>query len=750
MRCADGLRIRGIPFRRSRCFLKANHSLIESCEAQFVTANTPRIQSPKVVKPRERDDASGTATKALGTSGPIGATLCEGGANFSLYSRDATRVELLFFDGPDDDRPSRIIPLDPVTNHTYHYWHVFVEGARSGQIYAYRVDGPSAPAAGLRFDATKLLLDPYGRGVVFPKKYSRQSAMHAGDNIATAMKSLLIDPSTYDWEGDVPLRHPSARTIIYEMHVRGFTANPNSGVSNAKRGTYAGLIEKIPYLQQLGITAVELLPVFQFDAQDCPPGLVNYWGYAPVSFFAPHTAYSSRQDLLGPVDEFRDMVKALHRGGIEVILDVVFNHTAEGDERGPTFGFRGIDNIAYYMLDSDRGRYSNYSGCGNTLNANHPIVRRMIVDSLRYWVEQMHVDGFRFDLAAVLSRDEDGNVLPNPPVLWDIETDPVLAGTKLIAEAWDAAGLYEVGTFLGDSWKEWNGRFRDDARDFMRAQPGALARFADRMIGSPQLYSHEQRDPEQSVNFVTCHDGFTLNDLVSYNDKHNESNREDNRDGANDNRSWNCGVEGPTEDPAIRKLRNQQVKNFLTVTLFSLGTPMLLMGDEVGRTQHGNNNAYCHDDDMTWFDWNLLDTHSDILRFTKMLVARRAVRTTDHEENRISLNDLIKQSVHGWHGTDLNKPDWSEDSHSVALSFEFRERQLSVHWILNAYWEALDFELPPVCGDFPLQWRRWIDTSLDSPADIVAMELARPVAGPRYRAAARSVVLLVASHPDTT
>ena len=333
--------------------------------------------------------------------------------------------------------------------------------------------------------------------------------------------------------------------------MRGFTRHPNSGVSEKTRGTYAGLIEKIPYLQQLGITAVELLPVFQFDVQDAPPGRVNYWGYAPISYFAPHQAYSSRRDRLGPVNEFRDMVKALHRAGIEVILDVVFNHTAEGDHRGPTLSFRGLDNSTYYILEQDRSRYANYSGTGNTLNANNPIVRRMILDSLRYWVEAMHVDGFRFDLASILDRDESGNLMPNPPVLWDIESDPVLAGTKLIAEAWDAAGLYQVGSFIGDSWREWNGRFRDDVRSFFRGDDGSVAPLADRLLGSPQIYGHKEREAEESVNFVTCHDGFTLNDLVSYNQKHNELNGEDNRDGANDNRSWNCGVEGPTDDPAI-------------------------------------------------------------------------------------------------------------------------------------------------------------------------------------------------------
>jgi glycogen operon protein len=347
-----------------------------------------------------------------------------------------------------------------------------------------------------------------------------------------------------------------------------------------------------------------------------------------VSFFAPHLAYSSRQDPLAAVDEFRDMVKACHRAGIEVILDVVFNHTGEGDERGPTLCFRGLDNPTYYVLESDRSRYADYSGTGNTFNANHPVARRMIVDSLRYWVETMHVDGFRFDLASILARDPSGRPMPNPPVLWDIESDPVLAGTKLIAEAWDAAGLYQVGRFIGDSWKEWNGRFRDDVRAFFRGEPGSVARVADRLVGSPEIYGHKLREAEQSVNFVTCHDGFTLNDLVSYDGKHNEANGEDNRDGANDNRSWNCGVEGPTDDPAVEGLRNRQVKNFLTVTLLSLGVPMILMGDEVRRTQRGNNNAYCLDDETSWFDWALLARHADVHRFVTLLNARRVCATS--------------------------------------------------------------------------------------------------------------------------
>jgi isoamylase len=497
-----------------------------------------------------------------GRRSPLGATVGHGGTNFSVFSRSASGVELLLFDREDDARPARAIRLDPAINRTYHYWHVFVPGLGPGQIYGYRVEGPFDPAHGMRFDPGKVLLDPYGRGVVVPKNYSRDAAAVEGDNAATAMKSVVLDLRAYDWESDMPLERPSSQTVVYEMHVRGFTQHPSSGIAENKRGTFAGLIEKIPYLQQLGITAVELLPVFQFDAQDAPPGRVNYWGYAPVSFFAPHQAYSSRQDPLGPVDEFRDMVKALHRAGIEIILDVVFNHTAEGDHRGPTLCFRGLDNSTYYILEQGGSQYANYSGTGNTLNANHPIVRRLIVDSLRYWVEEMHVDGFRFDLASILARDSSGQLMSSPPVLWDIESDPSLAGTKFIAEAWDAAGLYQVGSFVGDSWKEWNGRFRDDVRSFFRGEEGMVTRFADRFVGSPEIYSHKRREAEQSVNFVTCHDGFTLNDLVSYNQKHNEVNGEDNRDGADDNRSWNCGIEGPTDDPAVEKLRNRQVKNF--------------------------------------------------------------------------------------------------------------------------------------------------------------------------------------------
>ncbi len=675
-------------------------------------------------------------------SSPLGATVRDGGVNFSIFSRSAAGVDLLLFDHENDPKPARIIQIDPWTGRTYHYWHVFVPGIKAGQIYGYRAHGPFDPAHGMRFDPAKVLLDPYGHGVVVPRNYSRDAARKEGANTATAMKSVVVDTHMYDWEGDRPLKTPSSRTIIYEMHVRGFTRHPSSDVSEKTRGTYAGLIEKIPYLQELGITAVELLPVFQFDAQACPPGLVNYWGYQPVSFFAPHQAYSSRQDPLGPVDEFRDMVKALHRAGIEVILDVVFNHTAEVDHTGPTLSFRGLDNSIYYILEQDRSRYSDYTGCGNTLNANNPIVRRMIVDSLRYWVEQMHVDGFRFDLASILARDASGQPMANPPVLWDIESDPALAGAKIIAEAWDAAGLYQVGSFIGDSWKEWNGRFRDDARRFFRGDDGSVARFADRLIGSPEIYGHEEREVEQTVNFVTCHDGFTLNDLVSFDTKHNEANGEDNRDGSNDNLSWNCGVEGPTNDPTVEKLRNRQVKNFLTVTMLSLGVPMILMGDEVRRTQNGNNNAYCFDNEANWFDWTLVKKHADVHRFVKLHIARRRLRDVEHEYRRVSLNQLIRDAYKAWHGTKLGRPDWGPHSHSIAFTAKIKEEGLLIYMILNAYWEPLDFELPPADNERKTPWRRWIDTSLDSPHDIVEWQASPEIAGHTYLVQPRSAVIL--------
>jgi len=459
------------------------------------------------------------AERAGGRSFPLGAAVCAGGVNFSVYSKYSSAVELLLFDQADDPSPARVIALDPRTNRTYHYWHTFVPGVGPGQVYGYRVDGPFDPNRGLRFDREKVLLDPYGKCVARPVGRSRAAACQPGGNSASALRSVVVDPSGYDWEDDRPPRRPFAQSVLYEMHVGAFTRHPNSGLAAGERGTFAGVIRKIPYLQDLGVSAVELLPVFAFDEQDAPPGLCNDWGYSPVSFFALHQGYSSRPNALGALDEFRDMVKALHRAGIEVILDVVYNHTAEGNADGPTFCFRGLANETYYLLEDNKSRYANYTGCGNTLNANESVVRRLILDSLRYWVSEMHVDGFRFDLASILSRDEQGRPMASPPVLWDIESDPVLANVKLIAEAWDAAGLYQVGRFVGDSWKEWNGQFRDDVRAFVKGDSGMVRSLAYRLTGSPDVYQGKDREPEQSVNFVTCHDGFTVNDLVSYNEK---------------------------------------------------------------------------------------------------------------------------------------------------------------------------------------------------------------------------------------
>jgi len=679
-----------------------------------------------------------------GQSHPLGARVFPGGVNFSVFAKDCTAVELLLFDGVDDATPSRCIRLDPRHNRTYHYWHIFVPGLAPRQLYGYRVVGQDEPRQALRGDPTKLLLDPYGRAVAVPGGYSRKAAVVPGDNLDAAMKSVVADLRGYDWEGDAPLHRPFVQTVIYELHVDGFTRHPSSGVTAERRGSYAGLIEKIPYLQQLGVTAVELLPVFQFDAQDAPPGQVNYWGYSPVSFFAPHAAYSSRRDPLGPVDEFRDMVKALHRAGIEVILDVVFNHTAEGGDGGPTLSFRGFAEETYYILEPCTNRHTNYTGCGNTLDASSSVVRRMILDSLHYWVEEMHVDGFRFDLASILCRDGTGRPLENPPVLWDIESDPVLAGTKLIAEAWDAAGLYQVGTFIGDRWMEWNGRFRDDVRSFLRGDSGTVSRFASRLLASPDIYGHEEREPEQSINFVTCHDGFTLNDLVSYNWKHNEANGEENRDGSNDNLSWNCGHEGPSDDPAVEALRNRQVKNFLAVTLLALGTPMLLMGDEVRRTQGGNNNSYCQDNETGWFDWRLLERHADIHRFLSLLLAARLKRDMVVEDPGLALNQVLGQARLEWHGIRPGQPDWGDESHSIALTAWSLAGRFAIHLMVNAWREPLTFELPAAPQSSGNRWRRWLDTSRPSPDDIVPLGETHVIEGGNYLLPPHSVAVLLA------
>jgi len=685
---------------------------------------------------------SSVPAKSASHTYPLGPTLTPDGVNFSIFSAHATNIEIVLFDHADAQQQARVIKLDPTINRTSHYWHIFVPGISAGQLYGYRVDGSAEASSGNRFDFDKVLIDPYGKSVSVGHNYSREAASRPGDNAATSMKSVVADMSAYDWEGDRPLKHSFRATVIYEMHVAGFTRHPNSGVTETKKGTYLGLVEKIPYLKYLGITAVELLPVFQFDIQDAAPGLENYWGYGPVSFFAPHIGYSTCNDPLVCLDEFRTMVKELHRAGIEVILDVVYNHTGEGDENGPTLCFRGLENSFYYILKKDKAKYANYAGAGNTLKANHSIVKRLILDSLRYWVSEMHVDGFRFDLASIFSRDESGKPMLNPPIIWEIDSDPVLAGTKLIAEAWDSGGLYQVGSFGQDKWKEWNGQFRDDIRSFVKGDQDTAAKLRQRIAGSPDLYQEYDRPAGQSINFVTCHDGFTLNDLVSYNAKHNEANRESNNDGTNANLSWNCGVEGPTANDGIEHLRMQQIRNLLALTLLSVGTPMLLMGDEVCRTQLGNNNAYCQNNETSWFDWSLCQTNADVLRFVRQIIHLRLHFVEKGKRGQTTLEDYLSKSRIEWHGVKIGMPDWGRSSHSLALSLHNLAGTQVRYIAINAYWEPLEFALPPVADSANGGWRRAMDTSLPTPDDIAEGAKGSRVGGPSYRVNPRSIIML--------
>ncbi len=687
-----------------------------------------------------------------GSAAPLGASLDGSGVNFSLYARDVSAVELLLFETPQAAEPAQVIPLAGEVHHTGHYWHGSVSGLGAGQVYGFRVQSSEGETTAQSDVSQLLLLDPYALALSVPQGYRRSQGQRwtAGEGWSQAIKAVVADLNRYDWEGDQPLNRPPRETIIYELHVKGFTAHPSSGVAQPRAGTYAGLIEKIPYLLDLGVTAVELLPVFQFDPQDAPGGLPNYWGYQPISFFVPHHAYGSSGDGLAVLDEFRDMVKAFHRAGIEVILDVVFNHTAEADATGPTFSYRGLANSDYYLLDpADPSRYLDDTGCFNTLNANNPVVRRLIRHSLRHWVEQFHIDGFRFDLASVLARDEKGQPQPRPPILWDLDTDPVLAGTKLIAEAWDAAGLYQVGSFSGERWHEWNGRFRDDVRRFLKGDCGQAAQVAQRLIGSPDIYGPKHREAEASVNFMTCHDGFTLADLVSYNCKHNDDNGENNRDGSDDNASWNCGVEGPSDDPDVVGLRQRQMRNFLTMLLISSGIPMLGMGDEIARSQRGNNNAYCQDNPISWLDWGLLEHHADLHRFTRELIAYRRHRDVVVDGTCFNLGDLLRRNQISWHGVQPDQPDWGETSHSLAFTMTSTSHRFRLGGMVNAWWEPLTFTLPP--ADFGTeQWRRWIDTSRTSPDDICPWDQAPLVDQHSCVVAPRSVVVLIAGHQAVT
>jgi glycogen operon protein len=676
-----------------------------------------------------------------GWSASLGATAGEEGVNFSLHAPAATTVELCLFAAATDAEPTSTMQLDPARHRTGGYWHCQLEGIGPGQLYGWRVDGPFRPEEGLRFDPSNLLLDPYAMAVVMPPGYGRASGRSSAGDWGTAMKGVVVDPFDYDWEGDRPLQRPPSETIIYELHLRGFTAHSSSGVAPERAGTYLGLIERIPYLVDLGITAVELLPIFAFDPLAAPTGQRNYWGYQPVSFFAPHPGYASRPEPLAALEECRAMVKALHRAGIEVILDVVYNHSAEGGAEGPSFSFRGLADGDYYLHD-EAGTYVDDTGCGNTLRSNHPVVRRMIRQSLRHWVQHLHVDGFRFDLASVLDRDQTGRPTPLSPVLLDIDTDPVLAGTKLIAEAWDAAGLYQVGSFVGDNWREWNGRFRDDLRRFIKGDGGLVPAVSQRLIGSPDIYGHKQREASASVNFITCHDGFTLADLVSYDHKHNEANNENNQDGSDDNASWNCGEEGASQDPGVLSLRGRQSRNLLALLLLSFGMPMLLMGDELGRSQLGNNNAYAQDNGISWLDWTLLDRNADLHRFVRELIAyRRGLWSAG--ARGLTLAELVQRHQVRWHGITLDQPDWSPSSRSFAVTILGLDGGFRWHAMVNAWWEPLTFQLPTPDGGQEL-WHRWIDTSRPSPEDIVPPEGAPAVEGGEWTVPGRSLTVLLA------
>ncbi|WP_306210621.1 glycogen debranching protein GlgX [Actinoplanes sp. RD1] len=680
----------------------------------------------------------------LGRHMPFGATLVPGGVNFSVYSSSAEAVSLVLFHS-GEHTPLAEIPI-PHEFRIGGVWAITVFGLDYENIdYGYRVQGPANPHIADRFDATRILADPYARAMSGRDVWGTQPDW---DDPYQYRSKLAFDD--FDWDDDRPLRIPNEDLVIYEMHVRGFTRDPSSGV--VAPGTYAGLVEKIPYLKSLGVNCVELMPVFEFDEfensrLDPATGelLVNYWGYSTVGFFAPKAGYAATGPFGMQADEFKNMVKELHAAGIQVLLDVVFNHTAEGNEQGPTIHFRGLDNRTYYILTPE-GYYFNFSGTGNTLNCNHPIVRNYVLSCLRYWASEFHVDGFRFDLAAILDRGEDGAPLANPPLLEALSYDPLLRDCVLIAEAWDAGGLYQVGAFPNyGRWSEWNGKYRDTVRDFLRGTPGKVGDLATRLVGSPDLYG--TRGTTASVNFITCHDGFTLHDLVAYNSKHNEANGEGNRDGNDDNASWNCGAEGPTDDPAVLELRLRQMKNALLVLLTSQGIPMLYSGDEVARGQGGNNNAYCHDSPISWFDWSLVSRNAELLEFTRRCIAFRKA----HPQLRAPLHPTGQDTGTGlpdvsWHGVRAWEADWSGDSRLLGLlraGLGTDGASDFVYQVSNAHWEAHDVELPGLPEGF--RWHLFADTSHADPATGgVAAPGAEPAQpGRSYLVGPRSTVVLV-------
>jgi len=658
----------------------------------------------------------------------LGASLMKDGVNFSVFSRHADSITLVLFEKGDDE-PVAEIRLKPEINRTGDIWHVHVSGAHSSLRYGYRADGPFDPQGkGDCFDGKTLLIDPYARAVEGGEIWGGHPDDHSeSDPDASFQRRCLICQDDFDWEGDRPLNLPLSDSLIYELHVRGYTVDKSSGVEN--RGTYKGLVEKIPYLKSLGVKAVELMPAFEFNELEnhqinpkTGQRLKNFWGYSTMAFFAPKASYASQSWDGNQVKEFKEMVKVFHRAGIEILLDVVFNHTAEGDSKGPGFSFRGFDNAVYYILDPKTLDYVNLSGCGNTLNCNHPVVHAFILDCLRYWVLEMHVDGFRFDLATILRRDHRGEILPGPSLVDAIEQDPLLAHTKIIAEAWDVQ-VNQVGAFPG-RWAEWNSHFRDDVRRFLSGEPGMVPQLATRIGGSSDLYKASGRRPYNSINFITCHDGFTLYDLVSYEKKHNEENGEGNHDGSDHNYSSNAGVEGPTNNRLVDDLRMRRIRTFATILMISHGVPMVLAGDEFGRTQKGNNNAYCQDNEVSWVDWKLAEKHTGLLRFFRKMMAlrnrhpvfRRSHFVTGEDRNGDRHPDV------SWHGLKVNKPDWSKEARVLAFTLDGlelpgEERDDDFFVILNGDEVEHNFEV-----SLPKEGRAWlriVDTGRPSPQDIL-------------------------------
>ncbi|MEN0110119.1 MAG: glycogen debranching protein GlgX [Planctomycetota bacterium] len=644
---------------------------------------------------------------------PYGAVLREDGVQFVVFSKSATAMRVLLYKHVGDREPHRLIELNPDTDRWGDIWSVFVPEIAAGQLYHFQADGPYAPERGHRFDPHARLIDPFAKALA-------GRFLPGDDGIVRPPKCVVVDDH-FDWGGDRHLRRPLSESVIYEMHVRGFTNSPTAGADSP--GTYLGVIEKIPYLKSLGVTAVELMPVHEFPTEETDGSRSkrpNYWGYDPMAFFAPHRGYQEGSEPGGQVRQFKQMVRELHAAGIEVILDVVFNHTSEGNDQGPTFSFKGLENSVYYMLNGD-GAYKNYSGCGNTVNSNHPIVREMIFHCLRHWVYNYHIDGFRFDLASILSRSRTGELVPNPPLVEYIAEDPMLSDTKIIAEAWDAAGAYQVGSFANRRWAEWNGAYRDNVRRYWRGDLGMTGPMATRLAGSSDLYQSSGRQPYHSINFVTSHDGYTLNDLVSYERKHNLANGEDNRDGDNNNYSANYGVEGPTRRLPIRRLRRRQAKNFIATLMLSQGVPMMVSGDEVLRTQRGNNNAYCQDNALSWFDWRLVERNAEMLRFTQQLIALRRRQPVLRRADFLTGGPR----AHGdrpdvaWYGVGGQAIDWHQTFHSLTcvLSPTGLDDPDARHvmTMMHSGGQPQDFRVPETARS--LDWRLVVDTSAEPPAD---------------------------------